>query len=96
MQSFLLVVEIEEIFDHELYGRYIREVINIIKSHNGQYIARSDKIHTVAGQKPQRCIIIGFDSKEQIDNFLQSDEYRKIKPLRENNTKSKAFIVENS
>ena len=44
MKKIIFVVTIEEIHDQEMYTNYIKQVLNIIQEHNGEYIARSNKI----------------------------------------------------
>lgn len=95
MKKIVLVIEIDEIYDQDSYIKYIQQVVEIIKHYKGEYIARSEKIYSMVGERPKRCIIIGFESKEDADMCFSSDEYVKIKHLRENSTKSKAFFVEN-
>jgi uncharacterized protein (DUF1330 family) len=95
MRKVVFVVIIEEIFDQEMYGNYIKQVVEIIKAHHGEYIARSNKILPFNGYKPERSIVIGFDSLEEAKKCFFSEEYEKIKHLRENSTKSKAFFIEN-
>lgn len=96
MKKIVFVVEIEEISDQQMYSEYISQVAEMIKKNNGEYIARSNTIHPFAGDKPERCILIGFNSKEEAFNCLHSEEYSKIKHLREKSTRSKAFFVENT
>jgi len=95
MKKVVFVVLIEEVYDQEMYGDYIKKVVNIIQSHNGEYIARSNKILPFAGDKPERAIVIAFDSMEEAKNCFLSEEYEKIKHLRENSTRSRAFFIEN-
>lgn len=96
MKRILFVVMIEEIYDRELYDIYIEQVVKIIQSHRGEYIARSDKILPFAGKKPERAIIIAFNSMEEANKCFFSQEYDKIKQFRENSTKSKAFFIDNN
>lgn len=86
---------IEEVRDQEMYGSYIRQVAEIIRSHRGEYIARSSNIVPFAGDKPERSIVIAFDSMEDARSCFFSEEYEKIKHLRENSTKSRAFFIVN-
>lgn len=95
MKKIIFVVEIEGIYNQKMYSEYIEQAAEIIKKHNGEYIVRSNTIYPFAGTKPERCILIGFDSKEEAYNCLYSEEYNKIKHLRDNSTRSKAFFVEN-
>ena len=95
MKKVIFVVTIEEIHDQEMYGSYIRQVAEIIQSHHGEYIARSSKIVPFTGKKPERSIVIAFDSMEEARNCFFSEEYEKIKHLRENSTSSRAFFIVN-
>lgn len=95
MKKIILVVIIEKILNQEIYNQYIKSVAQIINSHNGEYIARSNKIIPFFGETPQRSIVIAFDSMNEAEKCFHSEEYAKIKHLRENSTLSKAFFIEN-
>ncbi len=96
MKKVLFMVMIEEICDKDMYDLYIRQVVGIIQSYSGEYIARSDTIVPFVGKHPQRCIIIAFASMTDAKKCFFSKEYEKIKSFRENSTKSTAFFIENS
>lgn len=96
MKKAVFVVLIEEIYNKEMYGDYIKKVVSIIQSYNGEYIARSNKILPFAGDKPERAIVIAFDSMEEAKKCFLSEGYAKIKHLRENSTRSRAFFIENN
>ncbi len=96
MKKILFIVMIEEIYDKKMYDIYIKQVIEIIQSHNGDYIARSDKIFPFTGKKPERVIVLAFNSMEEAQKCFFSKEYEKIKHFRENSTKSRAFFIDNS
>jgi uncharacterized protein (DUF1330 family) len=66
--------------------------VNIIQSHNGEYIARSNKILPFSGSKPERSVVIGLDSMQEARKRFFSEEYEKIKQSRENSTKSRVFL----
>lgn len=95
MRKVVFVIIIEEIGNQEMYDDYIRQVVKIIQKNNGEYIARSNKILALSGRKPERSIVIGFDSMEEARQCFYSAEYEKIKHLRESSTKSRAFFIEN-
>jgi uncharacterized protein (DUF1330 family) len=95
LKKIIFVVTIEVIHDQEMYTSYIKQVVKIIQAHNGEYIARSDKIIPFSGGTPERSIIIAFNSMEEAKGCFFSEEYKKIKHLRENSTKSRAFFIEN-
>ena len=95
MRKIIFVVTIEEIHNQEMYIDYIKQVAKIIQAHNGEYIARSNKIIPFSGDAPERSIVIAFNSMEEAKGCFFSEEYKKIKHLRENSTKSRAFFIEN-
>jgi len=78
-----------------MYAEYVDRVAGIIQAHKGEYIARSDKIIPFSGDKPDRSVIIAFGSLEEARGCFFSEEYSKIKHLREDSTKSRAFFIEN-
>jgi uncharacterized protein (DUF1330 family) len=96
MIKVIFVVIIEEISNLEMYESYIRQVVKIIESNGGEYMARSNKILPFTGPRPERSVVIGFGSMEEAKNCFYSEEYEKIKHLRENSTKSRAFFIENA
>ncbi len=95
MKKTLFAIMVEEIYNRDMYDIYINQVVEIIRSHNGEYVVRTDNILPFTGKQPQRCIIIAFDSMIQAKQCFFSKEYERIKPLRENSTKSRAFFIEN-
>lgn len=77
------------------YLEYIEKVVPIVEKYNGRYIIRSEKITPLGiDWKPNRIIIIEFDTKEHLEECFASEEYKKIAPLRESSVNSNAIIVE--
>lgn len=61
----------------------------------GAYLMRSEKISALsAAWRPDRVIIIEFASKQRIDDWLSSEEYRAIEGLRLSSVQADAVIVE--
>lgn len=89
------LVQIETISDDDMYREYIEKVTPIIKKYGGEYILRSEKVTILTGDwNLKRILLIRFESKEKIQECLQSPEYKKIAHLRENSTTSKAIIIQ--
>lgn len=88
-----LIIDIK-VYNKELYQEYISKAKNIIKKYGGKYIAKSNNILPLSENwKPERIVIIKFDDAEKINQCFSSEEYQKIKHLRENSTESKAIIM---
>jgi len=92
--SVYMIVEIE-IKDETLYSEYITQVYDVVVKHGGKYLVRGGQITPMSGDwKPDRIIIIEFDSIQQIDKCFNSAEYQTIAPLRKSSTNSRSIIVE--
>lgn len=77
------------------YSDYIERVVPIVEKYNGRYIIRSEKITPLGiDWKPDRVIIIEFDTKEHLEECFTSEEYKRIAHLRECSVDSNAIIIE--
>jgi len=94
---FVVSVRIPASDDRQRYDEYIREVKPIAESLGGRYLTRSEHITALSDSwKPDRVIIIRFESKEQIATWLASSEYQAIAGLRRASVAAEAIIVEES
>jgi len=58
-------------------------------------ISRGGKTETLEGDwKPNRLVILQFESSEQAKKWLNSDEYREARAMRLKTTKSQMVIIE--
>lgn len=77
------------------YSDYTEKVVPIVEKYNGRYIIRSERITPLGVDwKPNRVIIIEFDTKEHLEKFFASEEYKRIAHLRESSVDSNAIIIE--
>lgn len=77
------------------YSAYIEKVMPIVEKYNGRYLIRSEKITPLGvDRKPNRVIIIEFDTKQHLEECFASEAYRRIAPLREASVDSNAIILE--
>lgn len=77
------------------YDEYIRQVKPIVESYGGRYLIRSEHITALSDKwRPERVIIIEWDTKEQLQQCFSSKEYRSIAGKREHSVDSRAIIVE--
>ena len=88
------LAEIEEINNIEMYHEYIEQASPIIIKFGGKYIIKSEKLEPITqGWDLIRIILIEFENKSKLQKCFQSEEYNRIKHLRENSVKSKAVII---
>ena len=93
--SVYLIVEAKEVFDRELYGEYVRQVPALIEKFGGKYLVRGGAVTVLSGDwEPARLIVIEFESRERLQQWWDSPEYRKVAPLRERGARTNAIVVE--
>lgn len=93
--SVYMIIETLRIIDEDIYSEYRTRAREIILSFGGKYLASSDKIRTVGGGwNPEKIIIIEFPDMKTFDECFQSDQYKKIVPLREKSVEGKSVAVE--
>ena len=91
--SFFMIIQ-SKVKDAEKYNQYIDQVSPIVKKYGGRYHVRGENIRSLGTWKPERVIVIEFQSEDQIKNWLQSPEYAAIASLREEGADAQAIIVE--
>jgi uncharacterized protein (DUF1330 family) len=89
-----MIVEIK-ILDRKQYSEYITKVQEIVERHGGRYIVRGGEVTPFLGDwRPERVIVIEFESLTQWENCFRSPEYHKIAHLREESTLCRAIVVQ--
>ena len=91
--SIFMIIQ-SKIKNAEKYNQYIDQVFPIVEKYGGYYHVRGEKIQSFGNWKPDRVIVIEFQSKEQIQNWLKSPEYASVAPLREEGADAQAIIVD--
>lgn len=95
MVYFVVTTYFDERKDKSDYLEYIKKVKPIVDKYHGRYIVRSEKITYLNSHwKPDRVIIIEFDTRKQLEMCFSSAEYKAISCLRENSVNSNAIIIE--
>ena len=63
--------------------------------YGGKYIARGGTTEVVEGDwKPNRIVILQFDSMEHAKEWLNCEEYREPRKLRQRTSRSNMILVE--
>ena len=77
------------------YKEYVDKVKPIAEKYGGEYIVRGGTNKVIEGswQYP-RTVVIKFPSYEKALEFYESDEYKPIKKIRQDNAVSNAIIIE--
>lgn len=81
--------------DRSGYDEYIDRVRPIVERLGGEYLVRTNEVTAWSERwKPDRVIVIRFDSREALERCFSSPEYTAIKGLREGSVDARAIIVE--
>ena len=92
--SAYVVVEID-VKNPEGYEEYKKLAPPPIAAFGGKYIARGGKAENLEGDwKPNRIVILEFESVDKAKNWLDSDEYREAKALRHKYATTNMIVVE--
>ena len=92
--SVYMIIEMQ-IKDDKLYTEYVAKVPEVIAKYGGRYLARTGQVMPLSGNwKPERIIIIEFETIEHLRKCFGSDEYRQIASLREQSAVGKAIAVD--
>jgi uncharacterized protein (DUF1330 family) len=84
-----------EVIDPVQYETYKKLAPATVASYGGRYLARGGKTETTEGDwKPNRLVILEFESFDKAKDWMESPEYSAIKHLRQQSTHSKAVILE--
>ena len=77
------------------YKEYVDKGKPIAEKYGGEYIVRGGTNKVIEGnwQYP-RTVVIKFPSYEKALEFYESDEYKPIKKIRQENAVSNAIIIE--
>lgn len=95
MIYFIVTIYTDDNKDKTEYETYIKEVKPIVEHFGGRYLVRTNHIIPLSDKwKPERVIIIQWQSKAQMEQCFASAEYRKLAGKRENSVDSRAIIVE--
>jgi len=79
----------------ENYKEYISKVTPIVEKFGGEYIIRGGKSINAEGKWPyERTVVLKFPTYEMVKKWHESDEYKPIKKIREDNSECNAIIIE--
>ncbi len=80
-----------EVTDPATYQQYI--AVGVPPS-AGRFIARGGKTYIVNGEPPKRIALIQWESFERAKAFYESEEYKRVIPIRDKSSRFRAFVIE--
>ncbi len=89
------VIAEAEVTDPAALQTYGAKITETLAPFNHHFIVSTSKIQGLEGDAPKdRVVIIEFDSAQKAREWYDSPAYAAIRPIRQNATKSRIFIVE--
>tara|TARA_Y100001958_G_C20793802_1_gene260066 strand:- start:5 stop:292 length:288 start_codon:yes stop_codon:yes gene_type:complete len=89
------MVALIDIENEEGYLEYQNEVLPMFEKLNIEVLAVDDAPKAIEGDtKNQRMVVIKFDNEEAFYNWYDSPEYKKIKPIRLENSKGEVHLLQ--
>lgn len=90
-----LIADIASVLDENAYGRYKNQVSPGLLSAGGRYLARGGAIDVLEGDwRPNRLILVRFDSVAAARRWWSSKEYAALKELRQAATQTRMVLVD--
>ena len=92
---FMVDTYIDEQKGRGAYEAYIRQVKPIVESYGGRYLVRTENLSALSEERrPDRVIVIRFDSRQQLDACFSSEAYQAIMSKRTGSVDGRAVIAE--
>ena len=89
------VVVQAEVTDWDRFREYLKASPGTIARFGGKYVARGGEKITLEGDdRDTRLVIIEFPSLEKAKEWYRSEEYQRIKPLREGAATGSLIAIE--
>ena len=77
------------------YKEYVKQTSVIVKKYQGEFIVRGGKFIKMIGNWDfERTVIIKFPTYDTALKWYNSEEYKPIKKIREENSKGNLIIVD--
>ena len=80
-----------EVTDPAMYQQYIAVGVPPTA---GRFIARGGKTYVINGAPPKRIAVIQWESLEKAKAFYESEEYKRVIPIRDKSSNFRAFVIE--
>ena len=81
--------------DPSWVASYVAEVTPMVERHGGRYLARTGRVERIEGgrEPAQVFLLMEWPSREAVDAFYESEEYRPFREARRSGSSGEFFIV---
>ncbi len=90
-----LIVDVTQVRNEPVYNEYRKGVPSTLAAHGGDYLVRGGHIEVLEGDwRPQRIVVVQFDSVAAARKWWQAPAYSPLKTLRQQSTTTNMILVE--
>jgi uncharacterized protein (DUF1330 family) len=84
-----------DVTDKEGFRRYAQEVPATLAKYGGRYLVQGGPFEVIEGEwKPRLLVVVEFPSRERLEAWYNSEEYKPLLELRKRSAKTDAVIAE--
>lgn len=84
-----------DIKDSERIKEYLTSTPEILKKYTGRFLVRGGQIWIAEGNwKPERLVVVEFETFEKAKEFWNSPDYKPLKDLRQSSADTDMIIVD--
>lgn len=81
--------------DAETYKKYTAQTPALIEKYGGRFLVRGGNVTAIEGAPfKDRLVVLEFPSKEAVERFYRSPEYREVMKIRHASSKSRFLLAE--
>ena len=92
--SAYLIAEIE-VTDPETYEEYRGQVAPTVERHGGRFMVRGGAVHELEGEwTAKRMVVIEFPDMASLREWYHSEEYERLKRIRQSSSTATVLAVE--
>ncbi|WP_216319808.1 DUF1330 domain-containing protein [Deinococcus aestuarii] len=77
------IIGLIDVQDPEGYPTYSQQVPATLEPYGGQFLVRGGQPEALEGTAPERVVVLAFPSAEQARGWYESEEYARLRPLRQ-------------
>lgn len=89
------VVVDNDVKNPEPYKEYLKLITPTLAEFGGRYLIRAGQIHFADTEwKPDRLVVMAFDSREEAEAWVHSEKTAPIHAMRRANAKSRLIIID--
>ena len=92
--SSYLIAEVE-VTDPETYEEYRGQVAPTVERYSGRFLIRGGAVHGLEGERtPKRLVVIEFPDMASLREWYQSEEYERLRRIRQRSSTATVLAVE--